>query len=193
MKKLKKLSIFDECVNSKLSESEMRETVGGTGKDYSQNWCFFNCMAYLHKEYRGYNINASSIAIDYYQGTAYATDDWEGTHDMNDYKYGPMAYTGENKDIPNQAAFDYMNNYFETETGSWQTDNLSSLFNEDGTTGDDYVVGIFGSSSDKYHAVIFTSYSGGKFKYFDPSYSTTGEVDAKYVQYAGKVTGYKDF
>lgn len=193
MKKLKKLSIFDECVNSKLSESEMRETVGGTGEDPSQNWCFFNCMAYLHKEYRGYNITASQIAWDYVKGTAYNNDDWEGTNDGLDFLLGPKAYSDKANTKPNQELFDYMNNYFETETGSWQKDNLSSLFNEDGTTGDDYVVGIFGSSSDKYHAVIFTSYSGGKFKYFDPSYSTTGEVDAEYVQYAGKVTGYKDF
>ena len=31
MNKLSKLSIFDECMNSELSESEMRETVGGGG------------------------------------------------------------------------------------------------------------------------------------------------------------------
>lgn len=29
MKKLSKLSIFDECMNPELSENEMRETVGG--------------------------------------------------------------------------------------------------------------------------------------------------------------------
>lgn len=194
MKKLSKLSIFDECMNPELSENEMRETVGGNGGDYSQNWCFFNCMAYLHKEYRGYNIDASSIATDYFQGTANTNDDWNGTGDIKDYAYGPMAYTDKERTTPNQELFDYMSNYFETDTGSWEQNKVSSLFNKNGSTvSGEYVVGIFGSSSGKYHAVIFESYSDGKYKYYDPSYKTESTVDEKYVQFAGKVTGYKDF
>ena len=194
MRKLNKLSIFDECMNSELSESEMRETVGGNGNDYSQNWCFFNCMAYLHKEYKGYSIDASSIATDYFQGTAYANDDWNGTGDIRDYAYGPMAYTDKEKTTPNRELFDYMSNYFETDTASWEQNNVSSLFNENGTTAsDEYVVGIFESSSSKYHAVIFTSYEDGKYMYYDPSHGSIGSVIASQVQFAGKVTGYKDF
>ena len=47
MKKLSKLSIFDECMNPELSENEMRETVGGYG---GTNDCFFDCMAYITKK-----------------------------------------------------------------------------------------------------------------------------------------------
>lgn len=48
MKKLSKLSIFDECMNPELSENEMRETVGGYG---GTNDCFFDCMAYITKNW----------------------------------------------------------------------------------------------------------------------------------------------
>lgn len=66
------------------------------------------------------------------------------------------------------------------------------LMKTEKTASGEYVVGIFGSSSLKYHAVIFESYGDGKYTYYDPSYGTTSTVDAKQVQFAGKVTGYKD-
>ena len=193
MKKLNKLSIFDECVNPELSESEMRETMGGNGDDYSQNWCFFNCMAYLHKEYRDYDIDASSIATDYYKGTGDTRDDWEGTGEIEDYAYGPMAYADEEKTEPNQELFSYMQNYFETDSGSWEQNDVSSLFDDEGNTAPgEYVVGVFENSKGGYHAVIFESYNDGVYTFYDPSTDTRSTVEAKKVHFAGKVTGYKD-
>ena len=112
MKKLSKLSIFDECMNPELSESEMRETVGGYG---GTNDCFFDCMAYITEQFGGDNTSPSYFMNDYVNGAGNLNDNWEGTKVPGDGLYGPPIFDKSgalNGDIAN-----YMSNYFEIRPG----------------------------------------------------------------------------
>lgn len=192
MKKLSKLSIFDECMNPELSENEMRETVGGGGYG-GDNMCFFNCMAYLQEKIEGISVSPSYIAQDYYDGNGCTTDNWTGTGNSLDRDYGPEIYGSNN--MPNQDAFNFFDNYFDMDGSGWTTGSDVSSFFDNGysssdSTGSNYVVGVFGTS-ERAHAVIFQSYDDGKYTYYDPTSGSTGTISADQVLYAGKVNGCK--
>lgn len=193
MKKLSKLSIFDECMNPELSENEMRETVGGYG---GTNDCFFDCMAYITKKLGGDNTSPSYFMNDYVNGAGNLNDNWEVTKVPGDGLYGPQMFDDNgnlNEDISN-----YMSNYFNTVdntsgSGGWTTgsSDISSLF-DDKKTGSGVVMGAYKVDESTSHAVIFESYSDGVYTYYDPSTGNRGSVSDSDVLGAIKATGLRE-
>ncbi len=192
MKKLSKLSIFDECMNPELSESEMRETVGGYG---GTNDCFFDCMAYITEQFGGDNTSPSYFMNDYVNGAGNLNDNWEGTKVPGDGLYGPPIFDKSgalNGDIAN-----YMSNYFEivdntTGSGGWTKDSdIQSLF-DDEKTGSGFIMGAYRVDESTSHAVIFESYSDGVYTYYDPSTGNRGSASGGDVLGAIKATGLRE-
>lgn len=192
MRKLNKLSIFDECMNSELSEREMRETVGGYG---GTNDCFFDCMAYITEQFGG-SSTPSYFMNDYVNGAGNLNDSWEGTKVPGDGLYGPSMFDESgalNEDIAN-----YMSNYFDivdntSGSGGWTTGDtdISSLF-DDEKTGSGFIMGAYRVDESTSHAVIFESYSDGVYTYYDPSTGTRGSASGGDVLGAIKATGLRE-
>ena len=173
MKKLSKLSIFDECMNPELSENEMRETVGGYG---GTNDCFFDCMAYITKKLGGDNTSPSYFMNDYVNGAGNLNDNWEGTKVPGDGLYGPQMFDDNTSG-----------------SGGWTTgsSDISSLF-DDKKTGSGVVMGAYKVDESTSHAVIFESYSDGVYTYYDPSTGNRGSVSDSDVLGAIKATGLRE-
>jgi hypothetical protein len=175
MKRIKRVSIFDNSLNKLLSANEMTETIGGQGYGQMNN-CFFDCIAYISKKYGRTEYNPSDYCNDYHTGNLRNDDGWSGSRIPGDCLYGPEV---------NESSYNYFGNYFETSGNGWATgSDITSLVNGSGTT-----MGAFTYSGGDLHAVILESYSDGYYSYYDPSSGSYSRIKASEVKVAANATG----
>ncbi|MDE5560674.1 MAG: TIGR04149 family rSAM-modified RiPP [Bacteroidaceae bacterium] len=178
--KISKINLAALSCNECLSQLEMKRCVGGYDTE-SDTQCFFNCMEYIGKNF--YNSND----YDYqYYGNAYVNGfgTYEGTHDENDIKLGPIFYDKDDK--INGSIAQYIGQMFGSAASGFVTgSDIRDLFKNGENTG---VMGIYRTGDDVGHVVILQGYdpNTGQYSYYDPSKS---EQDENQFINAGDICG----